>query len=153
MSSSYTRRRAPIVVSSDRPVLFKRALRSSSDRFATDRRLVWNRQRDYLPAVANALANAYKLGLAPFPSHFEYDGVAFTLEEPAALAAASKTDRKNASWHAGVLAALAADGSRDRLAVLCIGLATAGKIPHWVEYDDYADLSDAAFSESELDED
>ena len=52
----------------------------------------------------------------------------------------------------GVLHAIVADGSMDRLATLVIGLATAGKIPYWAGYEETA-TPDDAWSETDLETD
>ena len=96
----------------------------------------WNLER-----AARQLACAYKLG-DPFPSHFQYAGKSYNLNEPEWLQNASKRNKKSAAWiHQEFqnMTRQSDDGQSDeinwlRFTTLLIGITFAGKITtHWEE--------------------
>ena len=102
--------------------------------FTRLRNVVWNRTDAYLPDVARAIASSYKSGLDVFDSHFDLGDQKHVLQEPRVLQTARRADRKNAAFVLGILSSMVADGRKDRLAILVIGLGIAQKIPHWAGY-------------------
>lgn len=147
----YSRKSNRIYVSSDKPTTFKSQLKQRSQ-FDSDRQRIWNRSTEYLPIVAKTMAASYKNSLDMFPSHYDYDKQSFELEEPKAFHTAKKKDKNKAAFIQGILQSIVADGRRDKLAVLIIGLVNAGKVPHWTGFDE-ENLSDAAFTETDADSD
>lgn len=137
----------------DRPKTFKATLDDAArDAFRRDRRLIWNRRDDYFPEVARSMAVSYKLGVDMFPSHFEFAGRSYSIEEPLVLAHAKKTSKKKVAFLEGIFQGWVAEGLRDRCALLFIGLATAQKVPHWVGFAEEGHTDDA-FSETDLEDD
>lgn len=148
----YARQKQHTAVTVEKSKLFKDTLDASArDRFYRDRRLIWNRRRDYLPEVARAMAASYKLGLDMFPSHFHYQDQSYSVDEPRVLVDSKKTSKKKAAFVEGVLQGWVSEGRMDRLAVLLIGLANAQKVPHWAGFAE-EDLSDDGFSETDMDD-
>lgn len=154
MSEMYSRRANTIHVDADHPMTFKRSLstKGSVEAFQRDRRIIWNRTTEYLPHIASFIATSYKLGTDIFPSHYDYEGKAYELTEPKVLRSAKRPDRKKKAFIQGVLQSIVADGRRDKLAVLIVGLVHAQKVPHWAGFAD-EDLSDDAVTEDEAEED
>lgn len=150
----YSRKASAIVVDADHPMTFKKTLSSarSLDSFKRDRRFIWNRCEEYLPNVAGAIAASYKVGNDMFPSHYDYEGTSYTLSEPKVLRDAKRADRKKKAFVEGVLQSIVADGRRDKLGVLILGLVHAQKVPHWAGFADQ-DLSENALTEDELEDD
>lgn len=145
---AYVRARDARGVTPDKPAAFRKTLSTGAEKtFLAARAAVWARRAAYVPALAGHMAALYKAGLHMFPSHFEFHGRAYELVEPAALQKASKTDKKKPAFLKGLLAQLVADGRQDRLALLALGLVTAGKVPHWANYG--GDDDGSAWSETD----
>ena len=153
MHNMYTRpKRARVAMSADAVPAWKRTMSERTrGQFQKTRHGVWERRAAYAPALAKALAVAYKLG-DPFPSHFDFVDGAYALHEPRALAEARPAQKKKSAFLEGVLAAMVADGQMDRFAALALGLATAGKVPHWSLYDVTPSSSHDYFSETDDDD-
>ena len=124
------------------------------DAYAAAREKIEKRFHRLSEIAAKTLAAQFKLGLSPFPSHFEFMTQSYELPLPSWLADASKKQLKSRAFFEEKLAALAPsarsgeDGEageaapareRDRRAdafdefvTFIIALTTAGKIPtHW----------------------
>ena len=145
---AYVRARDARGVTPDKPAAFRKTLSTGAEKtFLAARAAVWARRAAYVPALAGHMAALYKAGLQMFPSHFEFHGRAYVLFEPAVLQQARAADKKNPAFLQGVLAQLVADGRQDRLALLALGLATAQKVPHWVNYG--GDDDSSAWSETD----
>lgn len=158
MPSPYTRKgtsasRAVIHADVDRPNRWKKHLSKTQLAQFTDIRLaVWKRLPAYLPALANAIAAAERTGVAIFPSHYDFAGHSFELRMPRVLAAATPRQRKSSAFIQGVLANMIADGQMDRIATLVIGLASAGKVPHWAMFAAVDEGLPDTWSETEVEE-
>ena len=124
VSSSVSRKKERISISSDRPQTFKKSLSSATKKlFDRDRRLIWNKTAEYIPDVAKHMASSYKIGNDMFPCHYDYGNQSFVLEEPNVLLTSKKSERKKPAYLEGIFRSIIADERRDRLAVLVIGLA------------------------------
>lgn len=116
--------------------------------FVATRHSIWSRVPSYVPALAEAIATAYKLG-DPFPSHYDFGEHAFTLEMPKAFA---ELKRKTPNAIKDFLWGMVKRGEMDRFGMLVVGLAMAGKVPHWSGYVDGKPPHDA-WSETEAEDD
>jgi hypothetical protein len=143
---AYVRAHEAHGVTPDKPAAFRRTL-ADERAFLAARAAIWARREEYVPALAASMAALHRAGLSLFPSHFEFQGRAYTLLEPAALQRARAAEKKQAAFHKGMLAQLVADGRQDRLALLALGLATAQKVPHWTGYG--GDDGGSAWSETD----
>ena len=117
------------------------------------RKVIWRRARRLVTPVAKTIATSYKGGLDVFPSHFDWGGKAYTMQEPSAFASCKKIT--TARGVAAVLFDMIDQGAMDRFATLIIGLSCAGKIlpeeEAWLAYDE--DCSEAdAWSETDAEE-
>ena len=142
----------------DAPSVFKHALREKEkgNAFASARQVIWRRRAALSAVVSHTLATQFKMDLAPFPSHFVFHDVAFTMEEPDFLSSCSKREKKSPAYVKGAIDAYLAQGRMDFFASLVIGLSTAQKIPaesHWALLDDPAlDEDSDPFSDTDMDD-